>query len=170
MTQTWPNFVLMLRFYHNFSITCPKKISCKIFAMLTKMQCIFIILHYLDSHYWTKMSHTFTFNRMELVPICQNKPWLFHDRLVSIGLWPPQSPDLTPLDFFLWGHLKDKICATPSATIEELKRRVLPLKFRRLLRWRCERFSKIWCAALLHVKISMDAFSAYVMVYKSYFR
>jgi hypothetical protein len=23
--------------------------------------------------------------------------------------WPPRSPDLSPNDFFLWGHLKDKI-------------------------------------------------------------
>jgi hypothetical protein len=21
--------------------------------------------------------------------------------------WPPHSPDITPLDFFLWGHVKD---------------------------------------------------------------
>lgn len=24
--------------------------------------------------------------------------------------WPARSPDETPLDFFLWGHIKDKIC------------------------------------------------------------
>ena len=23
--------------------------------------------------------------------------------------WPPRSPDLTPLDFFLWGYVKDKL-------------------------------------------------------------
>lgn len=23
--------------------------------------------------------------------------------------WPARSPDLTPLDFFLWGHLKSKV-------------------------------------------------------------
>ncbi len=78
MLQTQPDFVLMLGFYHNFSITSPKKISCKIFAMLSKTQCIFIIEHYLHSHYWMMMSDTFTFNRMELVPICQNKPWNFY--------------------------------------------------------------------------------------------
>lgn len=33
----------------------------------------------------------------------------FGNRLVSKGLWPPRSPDLTPLDFFLWGHLKNKV-------------------------------------------------------------
>ncbi len=44
-----------------------------------------------------------------------------------VDLFPmvPQSPDLTPLNFFLWGHLKNKISATPPATIEELKRRII---------------------------------------------
>jgi hypothetical protein len=26
--------------------------------------------------------------------------------------WPPISPDLTPLDFYLWGHLKTVVYAT----------------------------------------------------------
>ncbi len=73
MLQTRPDFVLILAFYHNFSITSPKKVPCKILAML-KTHCIFIIEHYLHSHYWTKMSDTFTFNRTELEPIRQNKP------------------------------------------------------------------------------------------------
>lgn len=24
-------------------------------------------------------------------------------------LWPPRSPDLSPLDFFLWGYVKDTV-------------------------------------------------------------
>jgi hypothetical protein len=31
----------------------------------------------------------------------------------SNNLWPPRSPDLTPLDFFLWGTLKERIYQTP---------------------------------------------------------
>lgn len=30
--------------------------------------------------------------------------WIRTNENVS---WPPRSPDLTPLDFFLWGTLKD---------------------------------------------------------------
>jgi hypothetical protein len=30
----------------------------------------------------------------------------FPDRIISRGLRPPRSPDLTPPDFFLWGNLK----------------------------------------------------------------
>ena len=33
--------------------------------------------------------------------------------------WPPRSPDLNPLDFFVWGYLKDKVFAhTPSSIFE----------------------------------------------------
>ena len=27
--------------------------------------------------------------------------------------WPPRSPDLTPMDFFLWGYLKAKVYNIP---------------------------------------------------------
>ena len=35
--------------------------------------------------------------------------------------YPPRSPDLTPLDFFLWGYLKDKVYALKLKTIAELR-------------------------------------------------
>lgn len=39
-------------------------------------------------------------------------------------LWPARSPDLTPLDFFLWGYLKDKVYSTVYETIEDLEEAV----------------------------------------------
>ncbi|GBL93892.1 hypothetical protein AVEN_153650-1 [Araneus ventricosus] len=33
----------------------------------------------------------------------------FQNQIIGYGgfvEWPPRSPDLTPLDFFLWGHIK----------------------------------------------------------------
>jgi len=39
--------------------------------------------------------------------------------------WPPRSPDLTPLDFFLWGRMKSLIYETPVETEEDLLARVL---------------------------------------------
>lgn len=48
----------------------------------------------------------------------------FDDRLISKGLWPPRSPDLTPLDFYLWGYLKEKIFRFPPVSIEGLKSRI----------------------------------------------
>jgi len=38
--------------------------------------------------------------------------------------WPPRSPDITPLDFFLWGYVKDKVFSTPAPDITNLKARI----------------------------------------------
>ena len=38
--------------------------------------------------------------------------------------WPPQSPDLTPGDFFLWGYVKGLVYVPPLPTnVVELKQR-----------------------------------------------
>lgn len=39
--------------------------------------------------------------------------------------WPPRSPDLTPLDFFLWGYLKDRVFRTNCDNIQEMEDRIL---------------------------------------------
>jgi len=38
--------------------------------------------------------------------------------------WPARSPDLNPLDFFLWGYCKEKIYKTLSEDIEDLETRL----------------------------------------------
>ena len=38
--------------------------------------------------------------------------------------WPPCSPDLTPMDFFIWGEMKCLVYETPIDTPEELVARV----------------------------------------------
>jgi len=38
--------------------------------------------------------------------------------------WPPRTPDITPLDFFLWGYVKDKVFSTPAPDITNLKARI----------------------------------------------
>ncbi|KAA5634671.1 hypothetical protein F3G63_34680 [Pseudomonas aeruginosa] len=38
--------------------------------------------------------------------------------------WPPRSPDLTPMDFFLWGYLKAKVYDTNPRSIEALKENI----------------------------------------------
>ncbi|KAJ8937532.1 hypothetical protein NQ318_000358 [Aromia moschata] len=43
--------------------------------------------------------------------------WLGRSSLIR---WPPRSPDITPLDFFLWGTIKNKVYATKPQTREEL--------------------------------------------------
>lgn len=38
--------------------------------------------------------------------------------------WPPRSPDLNPLDYYLWGRIKDIVYATEVNTEEELRERI----------------------------------------------
>jgi len=40
--------------------------------------------------------------------------------------WPPRSPDLNPLDFYLWGHFKSLVYdnQNPPETVEELRMRI----------------------------------------------
>ena len=44
----------------------------------------------------------------------------FGEHLTAIE-WPPHSPDLNPLDFFLWGHLKDKVYDQKPQCLIDLK-------------------------------------------------
>jgi len=37
------------------------------------------------------------------------------------GLWPPQLPDLTPPDYFLWGYLNGRVYQNKTRTIDALK-------------------------------------------------
>lgn len=39
--------------------------------------------------------------------------------------WPPRSPDLSPLDFFLWGYLKRTVYASRPRNIEQLKTSII---------------------------------------------
>ena len=47
--------------------------------------------------------------------------WIGRDGPVH---WPPRSPDLTPMDFFIWGEMKCLVYETPIDTPEELAARV----------------------------------------------
>ena len=53
--------------------------------------------------------------------------WLkrrFFGRLISHRSefqWPSRSPDLSPLDFYLWGFVKERVFRSRPANIRELK-------------------------------------------------
>ena len=52
---------------------------------------------------------------------------LFLTRLVTLGTdhpWAPHSPDLNPLDFWLWGAAKDVVYKSKPATLAELRNSV----------------------------------------------
>jgi len=54
------------------------------------------------------------------MPACE-KLKVFLKIIISKNLWPPRSPNLTPIDFFLWGLLKGKVYKNTPRAIEQLK-------------------------------------------------
>ncbi len=53
---------------------------------------------------------------------------LFGNRVIGIGHareWPARSPDLTPLDFFLWGYVKSKVYETVPADLNDLRQKIV---------------------------------------------
>ena len=48
----------------------------------------------------------------------------FVERVISLKtevVWPPNSPDCNPLDFFFWGYVMQHVYPTQPSTIDELK-------------------------------------------------
>jgi hypothetical protein len=39
--------------------------------------------------------------------------------------WPPRSPDLTPLDFFAWGFIKDVVYSRKFRDVADLRQRII---------------------------------------------
>ncbi|KAJ4449127.1 hypothetical protein ANN_00522 [Periplaneta americana] len=77
----------------------------------------------------------------------------FPDRWIGRGgpiAWPPRSPDLNFLDFYLWGHLKSLVYSSPVTDLESLRNRIVACsedirntpgvwdRVRRSMRHRCE--------------------------------
>lgn len=52
----------------------------------------------------------------------------FPNRWIGRGsyfAWPPRFPDLTPLDYFLWGFLKDRVFRTKPDNLQEMNDRII---------------------------------------------
>ncbi|CAH1998188.1 unnamed protein product [Acanthoscelides obtectus] len=59
---------------------------------------------------------------------CEDMNQRFPDRWIGRRgaiEWPPRSPDLSTLDFFMWGHVKSKIFATQPTSLEDLRQRIV---------------------------------------------
>ncbi|GBN62108.1 hypothetical protein AVEN_167369-1 [Araneus ventricosus] len=42
----------------------------------------------------------------------------------AVMAWPPRSPDITPLDFYLWGYVKQHVYSERINDINHLKQRI----------------------------------------------
>lgn len=43
----------------------------------------------------------------------------------GVTAWPPRSPDLTPMDYFLWGFIKQEVYSSVVLTFEDLRGRII---------------------------------------------
>lgn len=59
--------------------------------------------------------------RQHLDTVYENQ-WIGRGGPVS---WPPRSPDLTPLDFYVWGHMKQLVYSTPVRDAMDLVARIV---------------------------------------------
>uniref|UniRef100_A0A1B6M0X5 Tc1-like transposase DDE domain-containing protein n=1 Tax=Graphocephala atropunctata TaxID=36148 RepID=A0A1B6M0X5_9HEMI len=52
----------------------------------------------------------------------------YEDRWIGRGgpvPWPPRSPDLTPIDFYVWGQMKQLVYSTPVIDAMDLVARIV---------------------------------------------
>jgi hypothetical protein len=50
---------------------------------------------------------------------------VFGEKVISKGIWPPRSPDLTSSDLFFRGDAKAKVCGNNPHTLDKLKTAVI---------------------------------------------
>ena len=61
-------------------------------------------------------------------PVRERLTELFDDRWIGrLGphAWPARSPDLTPLDFFLWGYVKERVFDRECDSADEMRGRIV---------------------------------------------
>ncbi|XP_054160040.1 uncharacterized protein LOC128958250 [Oppia nitens] len=78
-------------------------------------------------NYWFQQDGARAHRTMDVLDRIQK---CFEDRVIGLDFpektgsgidWPPYSPDLTPLDFFLWGYCKDRVYTNNPKNLIELK-------------------------------------------------
>ena len=45
--------------------------------------------------------------------------------IISPDLWPPNSPDLNPVDYKIWGVMQQRVYQTKVQNVNDLKRRLI---------------------------------------------
>ena len=44
---------------------------------------------------------------------------------ISVSLWPPNSPDLNPVDYKIWSLVQERVYQQPVSNIDELRERIV---------------------------------------------
>jgi len=51
--------------------------------------------------------------------------WLFWPQFIDPDLWPPNSPDLNPVDYKVWGVMQERVYQTSIHNVDDLKWRLI---------------------------------------------
>ena len=46
---------------------------------------------------------------------------------ISPGLWPPNSPDLNPVDYKIWGCVQERVYQKPIRDVDQLKQHLVEM-------------------------------------------
>ena len=46
-------------------------------------------------------------------------------KFIPADLWPPNSPDLNPVDYRIWGVMQDRVYQTPVRDVAYLRHRLI---------------------------------------------
>ncbi len=76
------------------------------------------LLEETDCHYWFQQDNMHPHVARDAMAVLK---FFFNDCLISSSLWPPWSLDVSSLDYFLWGHLKNRVYSPVLTTLEDLK-------------------------------------------------
>ena len=59
------------------------------------------------------------------IAICGARDKIQLLRFIGPELWPPNSPDLNPVDYEIWGLMQDRVYQTAIHDVDELKQRLI---------------------------------------------
>lgn len=76
---------------------------------------------YTPNHFWYQQDNASAHTTEEMLAYLES---IFEKKIIlnkTTFEWPPNSPDLNPLDFFFWGYLKDKVFKYKNRNRNKLK-------------------------------------------------
>ncbi|GFX82163.1 uncharacterized protein TNCV_4398221 [Trichonephila clavipes] len=90
--------------------------NCRIWATSNPSEYTQKLLHSPKVTAWCGFTGSFIIGPFFFETQCPVNGWI-----LETVPWPPQSPDLTPEDFWLWGYLKSRVYLSGPSSLSELK-------------------------------------------------
>jgi len=85
------------------------------------MRCCPISVQFLATSFFSRTVHPPADRARETVPLLQRKVPSF----IAANLWPPNSPDLNPVDYKVWGTMQDRVYWAKVWDVDDLKQRLM---------------------------------------------